>query len=155
MSDVKYIYIRNQAPVVFDENGEQKKTRGFPVGCVAYRVSDVEDSDGSVKIEWGYSVYNPSDKFDKRAARLWAEHRLSSAPKANYGSTSLHINDLLANAVKSIGMCEVHQWAEHLETEEVAGCLQLVRKMHKLTTNFRECCLLTAAQLRNAKRKAA
>ena len=43
----------------------------FPVACVAFTTNGTE-------LNYGYSVYNPVDKFDKKQARDFALDRLSN-----------------------------------------------------------------------------
>jgi len=52
----RYIYLRDR--------------KNFPVACVATKINYQ-----SGKIEYGYSVYNPDDKFDKNVAREEADKK--------------------------------------------------------------------------------
>lgn len=53
----RYMYLRNR--------------KNFPVACVATKLNCKEN-----KIEYGFSVHNPEDQFDKRVARAEADKRL-------------------------------------------------------------------------------
>jgi hypothetical protein len=52
----RYIYLRNR--------------KNFPVACIATKINYQ-----SGQIEYGYSVYNPDDKFDKNVARDEADKK--------------------------------------------------------------------------------
>ncbi len=70
-SDVKFIYVRN--------------TKGAPIGCVAYRVSD----DYPI-VEYGLSTQHPNDRFSKALARNIAVARLNkSANRVETGTPKL------------------------------------------------------------------
>ncbi|MDP2696095.1 MAG: hypothetical protein Q8O87_02470 [bacterium] len=72
MSSVKFIYVR-----------DEKK---FPVGCFAYRILPANPvAKDRIVLEFGYSIYNPQDKFDRRSSRAVAESRLITACMQNSG----------------------------------------------------------------------
>ncbi|KKN43559.1 hypothetical protein LCGC14_0702060 [marine sediment metagenome] len=147
MSDTKYIYVRDEAPVVLDKNGEPKKdddgnlvaSRGFPVGCFAYRAIPARKNGREIGVilRYGYSVFNPNDKFDRNDARVIAEYRLITNCRAVYvASTYLNANDLLAKVLSKTYFTEIHQWAE-----SIAG------KRVPLSMRFREACKRMAKSL--------
>lgn len=53
----RYLYLRNR--------------KNFPVACIATRVNH-----DSKKMEYGYSVYNPNDQFNKSVAREEADKKI-------------------------------------------------------------------------------
>lgn len=55
-------------------NKNASDSRGTPVGCVAFSITD--DS-----ISYGFSVCSPKDKFDKSRAKEIAKIRLDKKPK--------------------------------------------------------------------------
>jgi len=68
MSDYRIMYLRSSYPVV-----DGVLTSGTPVGCVAIRVK-------GRKVEYGLSVLNPADPFNRKVARELAAFRLTDRP---------------------------------------------------------------------------
>lgn len=72
----KYIFIRNSS--------------NFPTGCIAYSYSK---PDG--KIRFGYSVYHPGDKFDKKLGRHIAKQRMLKRPRFSWSEPDRSLNMVL------------------------------------------------------------
>ena len=55
-----------------------RDANNFPVGCFAYKVMpDIVDGVLTGKrVEYGFSVFHPRDKFSRKTARVVAEYRL-------------------------------------------------------------------------------
>lgn len=145
----RFIYVRSEDAVVLNKDGEPKKdddgnvvvARGFPLGCFAYRVVPVLKK-GKVtcqELRYGYSVFNPADKFDRKAARVTAEYRLTFDCRATY--SVLHDDTHLAKMLTSTAKTEVHQWAL-----SDGGALQ------PLPMRFRKACTRMAKRLLTAKK---
>ena len=129
MSDTKFIYVRDE--------GKNK----FPVGCFAFKTSTLRKKGQVISkvIHYGYSVYNPGDKFDKETARVIANYRLVTDPRACYSATSSHANDHLSSVMSITVLTGVHQWA--LQTDECKA----------LPMRFRKACARMATHLKDAK----
>jgi hypothetical protein len=55
-----------------------RDANNFPVGCFAYRVVPdmVEGRSIGRRVEYGFSVFHPRDRFSRKTARVVAEYRL-------------------------------------------------------------------------------
>lgn len=124
MSDTKYIYVREEVcKKAMDKYYEDlqslptpqvgPKPRGFPIGCFAYRIIPVLKNGKVVgqTCQYGYSVFNPNDTFDKRTARVTAEYRMLLDCRAAYSTPNWHPNDLIAQVLRDTANTEIHQWA--------------------------------------------
>ena len=76
MSEIRFIYVREEdvpmrekgGAIKKDENGNVIMTRGFPLGCFAYKTVSVcqRGKETGKTLQYGYSVFNPNDKFDRK-----------------------------------------------------------------------------------------
>ena len=153
MSDTKYIYVREEVcqkamdkyhEDLIDsliEDKEVRKPRGFPIGCFAYRIIPVLKGGQIVgqTCQYGYSVFNPNDPFDKRTARVTAEYRMLLDCRAAYSTPNWHPNDLIAQVLRDTANTEIHQWA----LAEDGG-------RQPLSLRFRRACARMAEQLSSA-----
>jgi hypothetical protein len=150
MSDIKFIYVRTEdvpmrekgGAVKKDANGNVVMTRGFPLGCFAYRTVSIcqRGEETGKTLQYGYSVFNPNDKFDRNAARVAAQYRLTFDCRASYATPHWHANDHLSTVLSDTANTEIHQWARDEE-----GNPQL------LPLRFRKACARMANHLREAK----
>ena len=157
MSNVKFIYVRNAPTPILnqsgepdrDENGNIRMHKGFPVGCFAYRIISVKKKgiDIGKSCEYGYSVFNPNDKFDKEIARVVAFYRLLIDKRVCYGNVTQHNNDIIANMLYTTACTNIHQWA----TDHNGNAIML-------NTQFQQACIRMSEKLlskKNEKRDAA
>lgn len=131
MSKTKFIYVRSEDTVVLDEHNNPKRdkdgnvivARGCPVGCFAYKVRTTlkNGKEVSQAIQFGYSVFNPNDKFDRRVARVVAEYRMLF--DGNYSVSVPH------------------------DKKQIAILIATVGKVKLLSAKFRRACARTASHL--------
>jgi len=80
MSHTRFLYVR-------DENR-------FPVGCIAYKRSSADEAEDIT--QFGYSIYNPKDKFNRHMARHVAEGRMVKTPRLHMAEVEhAHPNAIL------------------------------------------------------------
>lgn len=87
-SKISFVYVRDYSK--------------FPVGCLAFTTAECN---GCLCIVYGYSIYNPIDKFSKMAARNGAKNRLITQPLIylfNKAPDEIHINDALGKIMLDI-----------------------------------------------------
>lgn len=119
-----------------------RDNKGFPIGCIAYRVSSRSTLPSSIKtyISYGYSLWNPKDKFNKKAARQCAEGRMRKKPVELRENGIVHPNDMLRFACEHISTKKYMPWPRNDKDKSLC----------ELSTKFRRSVAKLAQKLETA-----
>ena len=77
-----------------------RNANGVPVGCVAFR--DVYGKDTLIHVEYGFSVHNPSDTWNRKLARQIAIGRMVESPFRIKGDPTWNISRTIQEVVMDI-----------------------------------------------------
>lgn len=83
----KIVYIRNN--------------KNFPVGCIAYSFDK-----HNWRLTFGYSIYNPKDKFNRQLARHVATQRFLKKARYITCKKDSHVNLALADMCQFLLSCD-------------------------------------------------
>lgn len=70
-----------------------RNEKGMPVACLAFR--DTFSNDNRCYVEYGYSVHNPADNWNRKLARQIAIGRMIESPIRIEGNPDWNINNLI------------------------------------------------------------
>lgn len=77
-----------------------RNDKGMPVGCLAFR--DVYGSDDEIFVEYGFSVHNPSDNWNRKLARQLAIGRMIESPYRLVSGPNWNISRMIEEILRDL-----------------------------------------------------